>query len=174
MSRIAKKILPIRGVQIVQEGELLKFSGTLGKMQLKLHPEILVNINSHEHHISVGGDAVSALRGTFVKLIDNAIIGVTKGFEKKVKLVGVGYKGSTDGKIIKLSIGLSHDVIINIPEGIKVVFPNIANIIITSCNKELLGMFVDKLCKSKKYNVYNGTGVLETNKFYRRKETKKK
>jgi len=94
--------------------------------------------------------------------------------KKKVKLSGVGYKASLDGTKIKLIVGLSHDVFVEIPEGITVKVPNVANLVITSCDKEKLGTFVDKLCKTTKYNVYNGNGILDLSKYYRRKATKKK
>lgn len=174
MSRIAKKIISMMNVEVNENNRELHFNGPLGTMLLKLPANLEIKIDQNAQEISVGGEVEMALKGTFVRLIENAIHGVTKGFEKKVKLSGVGYKAAIDGQRIKLTIGLSHDVFVAVPEGIKVALPNIVNITIHSCNKELLGMFTDRLCKSKKYNVYNGTGVLEVNKFYRRKETKKK
>jgi len=79
-----------------------------------------------------------------------------------------------EGENVKLSIGFSHPVLIAIPEGVKATLANIVTISLKSCNKELLGIMVDRFCKTKKYNVYNGNGVLEVGKYYRRKETKKK
>ena len=174
MSRVAKRILPTYNVEIIESERVLNFKGPLGTMLIKLPNGIVVNIDKSKNEVSVSGEVEMALKGTFVRLIENAIHGVTKGFEKQIKLSGVGYKASLDANRIKLTIGLSHDVFLEIPEGIKVKLPNIANITINSCNKELLGTFTDKLCKTKKYNVYNGTGVLEVGRFYRRKETKKK
>lgn len=172
MSRVAKQPVDKAGATITNEGGIMNFKGPLGTFSLKLHKDIVV---SEENNIlRVSGDCEMALKGTFVRLIQNGVIGVTKGFEKKVRLSGVGYKASVDGNKIKLIIGLSHDVFMDIPEGITVKSPNVANLVITSCDKEKLGTFVDKLCKVKKYNVYNGNGVLDLSKYYRRKATKKK
>jgi len=172
MSRVAKERVEIAGVTIAQEGRNLLFQGPLGTMKLVLHGDI--EIENDGQTVGIIGEAVSALKGTFIRLIKNAVIGVTKGFEKQIKLVGVGYKAMIEGENVKLSIGFSHPVLIAIPEGVKATLANIVTISLKSCNKELLGIMVDRFCKTKKYNVYNGNGVLEVGKYYRRKETKKK
>ncbi|MFN9110881.1 MAG: 50S ribosomal protein L6 [Bacteroidota bacterium] len=175
MSRVAKKIVSTKGVEIKEENRVLSFKGSFGQMKIKLHEDILVNTDDSSKTVFVSGDkATMALKGTFIRLIENAIIGVTKGFEKNIKLNGVGYKAMLDGKRLKLNVGLSHEVFLDIPENINIKLPNVVNINITSCDKELLGLFADRLCKSKKYNVYNGTGILDSSKFYIKKETKKK
>jgi large subunit ribosomal protein L6 len=174
MSRVAKQILNTEGVEIIQKGLILNFKGKFGVFDLKLHPEIIVNYNKEEKTIGVIGEAEMALRGTFVRLIQNGIIGTSVGFSKQIKLSGVGYKASIEGKSVKLNIGLSHTVSVAIPDEVKVDMPNIVTINLKSANKELLGIIVDRFCKTKKYNVYNGNGVLEVGKYYRRKETKKK
>lgn len=172
MSRVAKKPVEKKGVTITRQEDLMTFKGPLGTTSLKIHKDILVHDENGQ--ITVSGETTTALKGTFVRLIQNAVTGVTQGFEKKVKLSGVGYKASLEGNRIKLVVGLSHDVFVNIPTGITVKVPNVASLIITSCDKEKLGTFVDILCKVKKYNVYNGNGILDLSKYYRRKATKKK
>lgn len=174
MSRVAKQILSTEGVEIIQNGRILNFKGPLGSVNLTLHKDIEIDYNKEAKTIGVVGEAIIALKGTFVRLINNGIIGTTKGFESQIKLVGVGYKAALEGSKVKMNIGFSHPVYIEIPKEAKAEIPNAATIVLKSCNKELLGDLTYRFCKSKKYNVYNGNGVLDSKRHYRRKETKKK
>lgn len=174
MSRVAKQILSTEGVEIRQDKRNLYVKGLLGENHLILHKDIEIECNIEDKTLVIKGNADNAIKGTFNRLIGNAISGVKKKFEKKIQLKGVGYKTSIENNKIKLVIGLSHDTIIDIPEGLSATLASLTSIILQSCSKQKLGDFADLICRSKKYNVYKGTGVLDTDKFYRIKATKKK
>ena len=122
MSRVAKQPVDKKGVAVTHEDGIMTFKGPLGTFCLKIHKDIVVTDENNQ--LKVSGECEMALKGTFARLIQNGVTGVTQGFEKKVKLSGVGYKAALDGNRVKLIIGLSHDVFVDIPAGITVKVPN--------------------------------------------------
>jgi large subunit ribosomal protein L6 len=173
MSRVAKSRINLNSAKIQVNDLNVVVQGQLGNVSLKLHPSLTVDINKESNDFGVIGED-KILCGTFVRIIGNAVSGVQKPFEKKIQLIGVGYKFAIEGKKLKLSVGYSHDIYLDILEGITIKLVNSANIVISSCDKHLLGMFAARICGQRKYNPYKGTGIKDLDKFYRTKEIKKK
>ena len=172
MSKIAKKIVDLTGVKYEYNDTQFTVIGNLGTNIVNIPNGIKLIIE--DNNLIVDGDNL-ALAGTINRLVNNAVNGVKKLFEKKLQMVGVGYKGSVSNNIITFNVGYSHPILVNVPEGITVKFETPTRIILTSINKEKVGNFNKYIStKVRKYNVYSGKGILEDNVFYRRKETKRK
>jgi large subunit ribosomal protein L6 len=175
MSRIGK--MPIRipeGVKLNTEDHIINVSGPGGNIIVKLKPEIGIEINNNEAKIVIKNKnkQVFSIFGTSRTLIQNAIIGVTEGFEKKLEIHGVGYKASLKEKDLFLELGYSHPVIVNCPEGIE--FKIQKNIIIVSgAKKEQVGEMASRIRHLRKVEPYKGKGIRYSEEIIRKKIGKK-
>lgn len=162
MSRIGKKIIQIpSGVTIKTEKNTVTVKGPKGELTFDTRPEIKVVIEDStvKTEISRETKASNAYWGLTRALIANAIKGVTDGFEKKLELVGVGYRVKPSDKGISLSLGFSHSVEFDAPEGIKFSVPDQQNITITGFDKQLVGLTAARIRKLRKPEPYKGKGI---------------
>ena len=176
MSRIGKQKIEIpQDVNVSFSNGKFFAKGPLGSTSRIFREEIDISISDNEVTLNPRDekDALSkALWGTYASHIYNMIHGVTKGFEKKLVIEGVGYKANIEGDSISLAVGFSHHIEVKIPEGIKVVIEK--NIIsISGIDKEKVGQFASKLRKLKKPEPYKGKGIRYENEIVRRKQGKK-
>jgi large subunit ribosomal protein L6 len=177
MSRIAKNpvVLP-KGVEVqIGEGEIT-VKGPLGALRQTILPSVEVRLEEGAIRCAAlqGKPDASAMSGTMRALLNNMVIGVTRGFEKKLTLVGVGYKAQAQGNKINLSLGFSHPVIHEMPNGIKVETPTQTEIIVKGIDKQLVGQVAAELRAYRSPEPYKGKGVRYADEVVTIKETKKK
>jgi large subunit ribosomal protein L6 len=175
MSKIGKKKIEIPPqVKISYENRKLTVEGPKGKLELEIFPGLDLDIKENEISvIKVGeGKKVQAMWGTTRQLIKNMIEGVTKGFEKKLEISGLGYRAEIKDKNLILHLGFSHPVLFPIPEGVSIsVEKNI--ITVSGINKELVGNVAAKIRKIKEPDPYKGKGIKYVDEVIRRKLSKK-
>lgn len=162
MSRIGKQLIVIPpGVTAKLDGMILSVKGPKGELKETIHPFVKLDIKDNAISINVSDDKDKfnkSLWGLFGSLISNMIEGVTKGFEKKLEINGVGMRASVTGKKLVLNVGFSHPVDYNIPEGIAIaVAENI--ITISGIDKQLVGETAAQIRKIKKVEPYKGKGI---------------
>ena len=177
MSRVGKNpvILPA-GVTVKFDKEELFLQGPLGSSKIQLHSLVLLKKEGEAllfEPVDTSREA-NALTGTFRALIANMVHGITKGFEKKLLLVGVGYRAQSMGNELKLQLGFSHDVIYSLPEGIKAETPTQTEIIIKGLDKQKVGQIASEIRAYRPPEPYKGKGVRYSDETVSLKETKKK
>ena len=174
MSRIGKKeILIPDKVEVTQNGAALKVKGPLGEIERNFKPDIDIIIGDKSINLKPKGTPENnALWGSYASHIANMVEGVTKGFEKKLVIEGVGFKAQTSGKKLSLNLGLSHPVEVEAPAGINVKIDK--NLItISGVDKEKVGQFSADVRALKKPEPYKGTGIRYEKEFIIRKVGKK-
>ncbi|MEP9356587.1 50S ribosomal protein L6 [Xanthobacter sp. KR7-65] len=177
MSKIGK--LPVAipaGVTASLDGQTVKVKGPKGALELTLVEEIAAKIEGSELQVSMTGETTrhKAMWGMSRTLVANLVEGVTKGFEKKLEITGVGYKAAVQGKNLNLSLGYSHDVIYPIPEGIQIVTPKPTEVVITGIDRQKVGQVAAEIREFRGPEPYKGKGVKYAGEFIFRKEGKKK
>ena len=177
MSRVGK--LPIvipQGVEVAIAGEVISVKGAGGNMSVARNR--LVQVENKDGKVSfVPADEsreANAMSGTMRQLVNNMVIGVSKGFEKKLSLVGVGFKAATQGKSLNLSIGFSHPVNKEMPEGIKVECPTPTEILIKGADRQVVGQLAAEVRAFRPPEPYKGKGIRYSDEKVTLKETKKK
>lgn len=175
MSRIGK--LPVAipgGVTTTLSGVHLTVKGPKGTLERDLHPEINVAIQDQEILVTRPSDkgVHRALHGLTRALIQNMVTGVTKGFEKTLKIEGVGYRASMQGKALNLALGYSHPVLIEPPEGIDFAAPDSTTIKVAGINCELVGQTAADIRAWRQPEPYKGKGIRYEKEYVRRKEGK--
>ena len=177
MSRIGKKAVPIpSGVTANVEGQTVKIKGPKGALQLVLHGDITAKMESGGIKLDPRDETKRARSqwGTARTLVSNLVTGVTKGFERKLEITGVGYRAAVQGKNLQLQLGYSHDVVYPIPEGIAIVAPKPTEIVITGIDKQKVGQVAAELRDFRPPEPYKGKGVRYAGEYIFRKEGKKK
>lgn len=177
MSRIGKKPVTIpSGVTANVEGQSVSVKGPKGTLQVKLHDAVKVAMDNGGIQIDPRNDSKDArsLWGTSRTLVNNLVTGVTKGFERKLEITGVGYRASVQGKNLQLLLGYSHDVVYPIPNGISIATPRPTEIIITGIDKRQVGQVAAEIRNYRPPEPYKGKGVRYSDEFIFRKEGKKK
>jgi len=177
MSRVAKNpIQVISGVDVVIEGSHVVVTGPLGTLTQTLMPGVNVeNINGYLHlSTSNATREIHAMSGTIRALLSNMVMGVSKGFERKLTLVGVGYRAQAQGERLNLTLGFSHPVEHVMPAGIKVETPSQTEILIKGMDKQMVGQVAADIRAYRKPEPYKGKGVRYANEVVALKETKKK
>ena len=176
MSRVAR--MPIKlpaGVQVTAANGQVVVKGAKASLSIPLPPDVVIDIKEGVASISPQSIASNAkLSGTVRALINNMVGGVTKGYEKKLTLVGVGYRAATQGKKVNLALGFSHPVEYPIPEGITVETPTQTEIIIKGANKHMVGQVAADIRGFRPPEPYKGKGVRYTGEKIVLKEAKKK
>jgi large subunit ribosomal protein L6 len=175
MSRIGKKPITIpNGVKAELVGQTFKVSGPKGNLTVEIHPKVQVNIQDSEINVDVKNKENKlerSLWGLSRSLVANAVQGVTEGYEKKLEINGVGFRGSMAGKLITLALGFSHPVEIEVPEGLNATIEK--NVItITGIDKQAVGQFAAKVRSLKKPEPYKGKGIKYSDEIVRRKAGK--
>lgn len=177
MSRIAKNpvVLP-KGVEVQVTGGQITVKGPLGALTQAILPsvDVLVEDGCIRCTAVKGKPEASAMSGTMRALLNNMVIGVTRGFEKKLSLVGVGYKAQAQGNKITLSLGFSHPVVREMPGGIKVETPSQTEILVKGVDKQLVGQVAAELRAYRAPEPYKGKGIRYADEVVTIKETKKK
>lgn len=177
MSRIAKSPISVpSGVDVKIESGVLIVKGPKGSLTLDLPKEVEVFLKDGKLLVKVNQNQKSAwaLAGMVRALANNMVLGVTQGFEKKLILVGVGYRAQAKGKVLGLTVGYSHPVEYELPEGVQVETPSQTEIILKSANKQLLGQVAANVRAYRLPEPYKGKGILYANEKVRSKEAKKK
>lgn len=164
MSRKGNKLLNIpQGVNITIEPNNVKISGASGCLNVP-YPSNIIKVEQVENTIKVSrlNDEKQSrmFHGTINSNIHNAIIGIEKGYEKKLKIVGVGYRANVSGNKLNLSIGFSHPIVFDIPAGLKVTCPSVNEITIQGIDKILVGEFAANIRSKRKPEPYNGKGIM--------------
>jgi large subunit ribosomal protein L6 len=185
-SRVGRKPVTIpSGVEVKVAGEQILVKGPKGQLSIPLHPSILIDIENNQVQIrsntnagySRGGSGAKlnkSISGTTRAKIHNMVIGVTKGFERKLLLVGVGYKAQAKGKMLGLTIGFSHPVDFQVPEGITIETPTQTEVVVRGIDKHLVGHTAAMIRDIRGPEPYKGKGIRYANENIVRKETKKK
>ncbi|MBJ6985992.1 MULTISPECIES: 50S ribosomal protein L6 [unclassified Devosia] len=177
MSRTGKKpVAPVSGVTVTIDGRTVSAKGPKGELSLQLMD--IVNVEQGDDGISVvpANDSrfARAAWGTTRALIQNMVTGVSAGFEKKLAIQGVGYRAAMQGKDVKLSLGFSHEVIYNAPEGITLAVPVPTEIVVTGIDKQAVGQVAAEIRSWRPPEPYKGKGVRYAGEQVFRKEGKKK
>jgi large subunit ribosomal protein L6 len=174
MSRIGKKpILIPKDVKIKLEGDILKVKGPKGELSRKIHPKVQVNIDGDTVIVSVADETreSASLHGLFRILIDNMVTGVTKGFERILEIVGVGYRAELKGRTAIFNLGYSHPIDFELPDGIDAKIEK-TKIILEGIDNDLLGKTAAKIRGFRKPEPYKGKGIKYADEMIRRKAGK--
>jgi large subunit ribosomal protein L6 len=177
MSRIAKSPVEIpAGVEVKLEGQDISVKGSKGSMTLAINNNVEVKQEENVLSFAPRNKAKSsmALAGTTRALVNNMVVGVNTGFERKLVLNGVGYRTKISGKKLNLILGFSHDVNYDLPEGVTAETPSQTEIILKSADKQLLGQVASDIRAFRPPEPYKGKGVRYADEYVRRKEAKKK
>ena len=177
MSRIGQAIINIPdGVEVKKIDNEFLVKGSKGELSAPLNQIVDVTINEKEIKVELkdNNSKNKAIWGTTRALINNAIQGVTVGFEKEMEIVGVGYRGSLQGKKLTLNLGLSHPVEIDVPDYISIKMDGNTKFIISSTDKQRLGEFAAMVRSKRPPEPFKGKGIRYSNEFILRKEGKKK
>ena len=176
MSRVAKNPIIIPdGVNISVDDKNVTVKGSKGELYFSLSLSISLNID--DNAITVSYDESNqksvALAGTTRSIINNMIIGVSVGFEKKLELIGVGYRAKASGKLLELTLGFSHPVKYQLPDDVQVETPSQTEVVLKSHNKQILGQVAAEIRAFRPPEPYKGKGVRYADEKVKRKEAKK-
>jgi large subunit ribosomal protein L6 len=177
MSRVGKKPVPVpAGVTATLVGQTVKMKGSKGELAFTVPEEVSVAMEDGAVVVQPkdASKRARALWGTSRAQVNVLVEGVTKGFEKKLEINGVGYKAAVQGKVLKLSLGYSHDIDYEIPAGISIVTPKATEIIVSGINKQQVGQTAAEIRDYRGPEPYKGKGVKYAGEFIFRKEGKKK
>jgi len=177
MSRIAKYPVELpKGVEFNQSGLMVTLKGAKGSLSMELNPE--VELKSENNEIAVrarsGSRFAAAMSGTTRALLANMARGVTEGFEKKLELVGVGYRAQAQGRKLNLTLGFSHPVEYAVPEGVTVETPSQTEIVVKGADKQQVGQVAAEIRRFRPPEPYKGKGVRYAGERVVMKEAKKK
>ena len=177
MSRIGKKPVTVpSGVTATVDGQTVKMKGPKGQLQFIVHDDVDVKFENGQVRVAPRSETKRArsLHGTARAQIANLVEGVTKGFEKKLEITGVGYRAAMQGKNLQLALGYSHDVVYQIPEGITIAVPKPTEITVTGIDPQRVGQVAAEIRAYRPPEPYKGKGVKYAGEFIFRKEGKKK
>ncbi|MBX7165269.1 MAG: 50S ribosomal protein L6 [Pirellulales bacterium] len=177
MSRIGKQPIAIpSNVKLAIEGRVVSVEGPGGQLQFEHRPEITVTYDEAKRLLTVvrsSDDRLPrALHGMTRAMLQNMVVGVTKGYEKKLEIVGVGYLAAVQGNILQLRVGFAHEVHRPIPAALKVTCPDQTHIVIKGADKQLVGQFAAEVRAVRKPEPYKGKGIRYDGEVVRRKAGK--
>lgn len=177
MSRVAKMpVLVPQGVDLSLSADLISVKGSLGSLVLK--PNALVKIEQNDGKLTFApaddSAAANAMSGTMRQLVNKMVVGVSKGFEKKLTLLGVGYKAQAQGNKLNLTVGYSHPVEMVMPEGVKVETPAPTEVLIKGADRQRVGQIAAEVRAVRPPEPYKGKGIRYADERVTIKETKKK
>lgn len=177
MSRIAKSPIAIpKGVNVALTGNTMTVKGGKGELSFAFNPAVAINMADDMIQMQWDKDNKDAVAqaGTARAIANGMVIGVSEGFEKKLTLIGVGYRAQAKGKILSLSLGYSHPVDFEVPDGITVDTPSQTEIVVKGSNKQLVGEVAAKIRSYRPPEPYKGKGVRYADENVAKKEAKKK
>ena len=177
MSRIGKSPVAIpKGVKAACEGGTLKVEGPLGKLEQRLHPAVTVAVDAAAGQITVtrssDGRLARSVHGLTRALAANMVEGVSKGYEKKLEIVGVGYLAALQKDVLQLRVGFANELQVKIPAGLTVTCPDQTHVHIKGIDKQLVGQFAAEVRSLRKPEPYKGKGIRYENEQVRRKAGK--
>jgi large subunit ribosomal protein L6 len=162
MSRVGNKpVFVASGVKVAVNGQKVNVEGPLGKLDFEFRPEISVAVDGSNVVVKRANDEreSKALHGLTRSLIENMVEGVSKGFEKRLEIVGVGYLAAIKGDTLQLRVGYANEIHKKIPKGLKVTCPDQTHIVISGCDKQVVGQFAAECRAARKPEPYKGKGV---------------
>ncbi len=177
MSRIAKSPVPVAfGVEVNISGNNVEVKGAKGKLHLALHEYVIAEKEDSTIMVRPKKDLKEqwAMAGTFRVLINNMVVGVSTGYQKKLELVGVGYRAQVKGKNLNLNLGFSHPIDYPIPDGVNIETPAQTEIVVSGCDKQRVGQIAAEIRAFRPPEPYKGKGVRYADEQVIRKEAKKK
>lgn len=177
MSRVANSPVTIPGgVDVKIDGSNLTVKGANGQMSHVIHPTVELEIEDNviKFKWDTNDNKAKAFAGTTRALVNNLVTGVSKGFEKKLTLIGVGYRAQAKGKVLNLTLGFSHPVDFEIPEGITIETPSQTEVVVKGSDKQKVGQVAAKIRSYRPPEPYKGKGVRYADEYVARKEAKKK
>ena len=175
MSRVANSPVSLpKGVEVNINGSSVSVKGGKGTMEMTLTDGISIDVTEGVALISYDFDTNRAMAGTTRALLNNLVVGVTDGWEKKLVLNGVGYRAKASGKTVNLSLGLSHPVDYELPEGLSAETPTQTEIVIRGTDKQAVGQAAAEIRSFRPPEPYKGKGIRYADEYVRRKEAKKK
>lgn len=177
MSRVAKAPVAVpNGVTVTQNGRQVEVKGSKGTLSFNLHA--LVELKQEDGHLIVAPAKESKdgwmQAGTARSVLNNLVKGVNEGFERKLQLIGVGYKAAIKGNVVHLNLGFSHPIDYTLPEGVSAETPTATEVLLKSANKQLLGQVAADIRSYRAPEPYKGKGVRYSDEVVLRKEAKKK
>ena len=177
MSRVANApvVLP-KGVEASITAAQISIKGSKGNLNLPLHQSVAISQEGTELHFKAKDSSrqAGALAGTFRALVNNMVLGVTTGFQKKLELQGVGYRAKASGKVLNLTLGYSHPIDYQLPEGVTAETPSQTEILISGADKQRVGQVAAEIREFRPPEPYKGKGIRYANEQVYRKEAKKK
>lgn len=177
MSRVAKAPISVpAGVTVSLAGQALSVKGSKGELNFEINDQVAVNFEDNVLTFAPKGESSEgwAQAGTARAIANNMVKGVANGFEKKLQLIGVGYRAQVQGSKINLTLGFSHPVEYPLPQGVSAECPSNTEIVLKSADKQLLGQVAAEIREYRKPEPYKGKGVRYADEYVRRKEAKKK
>lgn len=177
MSRIANNPVTLpAGVEFKLDGQTLSVKGAKGALQMQLHPSVEITQDAGQIRFAArNGDQQSrAMAGTTRALVNNMVVGVSVGFERKLQLVGVGYRAQVSGNVVNLALGFSHPVEYQLPANVTAEAPSATDLILRGIDKQVLGQVAAEIREYRRPEPYKGKGVRYADEVVRRKEAKKK
>src|SRR5688572_4941378 len=174
MSRVAKKPVALpKGVELNIQAESISTKGPKGTLSIAKPAGINLSVDNGEATFSTESAELIPLTGTLRAILANMVKGVSEGFERKLELVGVGYRASMQGKDLNLALGFSHPVLLQAPEGITIATPTQTEVVVTGADKQQVGEFAAKIRGVRPPEPYKGKGVKYAGEVIIRKEAKK-
>jgi len=174
MSRVGNRILSLpENVTVTTDGNIVTVKGPKGELSTEINKNITVNVEGNEVKIERKSDEYKNFHGTANANINNMIIGVTEGFEKKLESVGVGYRFQLKGNELEVKAGYSHPVIVKVPEGITLESPSNTELTVKGIDKQLVGEFAANVRKIREPEPYKGKGIRYKDEHIIRKVGKK-
>lgn len=175
MSRIGKQVIQLpKGVEVTVAERIIHVKGPKGSLQFPLYDGINIEITGEELVVTADEAVkdVGQFHGLFRSLINNMVVGVTKGFERRLEMIGVGYRASVQGRVLDVSIGFSHPTKLAIPEGINVVVEKNTEVVVTGTNKQQVGQFAATFRAIRPPEPYQGKGIRYKGEYVRKKAGK--
>jgi large subunit ribosomal protein L6 len=177
MARLGKKPFPIpEGVKVAFADHKVKAEGPKGKAEYNLPANMKIKIEADKNRVSLEAEYRTpqdkVMHGTVRSHINNMLIGVSKGYEKKLDVIGTGYNFKAQGKELIINIGYSHPVKMSVPDGIAITVPNPNQVLVQGINKDLVGLFASQIRFIKPSEPYNLKGIKYTDEVIRRKAGK--
>lgn len=175
MSRIGKKLIEIpAGVKVTNVPGRVQVAGPLGNLELAVRPEIKVDVKGNAVHVERGDDSrlSRSLHGLTRTLIANMVAGVHSGFEKRLDIVGVGYKAEAAAGVVNLALGFSHPIRFELPKGISAVVDKQTSVVIKGADKQLVGQVAAQIRALRPPEPYKGKGIKYAGEIIRRKAGK--
>lgn len=174
MSRIGNRKIEVpEGVTVKVENDIVTVTGPKGSLSQKMLKGISLEQEGNIITLTRVNDAAKAMHGTMNALLHNMILGVTKGYEKGLEIIGVGYRFNVAGNKLTINAGYSHPVVMDVPEGLTVEAPSNTEIVVKGIDKVLVGEFAANVRKVRKPEPYKGKGIRYKDEHIQRKEGKK-